>query len=1611
MQSIHTGILFPSIKDTVFTAPALRIPTRCFPSIIKQQLYQEQPLEGAVRNVKLGTEHVPGVQPASSSLCTQAADGREAQQTFAYLPTKPRKRGFIASLAPAAHLKYWNRNDLLGTKDRALSNMGNQDAKLKKCSGDVQEGAETGPKDGENTKKGGKRTLGKRGEGNSKKRSKSEPRPSVFSNLRIRKTLSKARDGTCGSKEDVLGSQALHTEELDSACSVLTKTPDISISADEAGLSDTDADHFEIPHDVPAAPANSDAQEGQRISSGSDTDIYSFHSATEQDDLLSDIQQAIRLQQATCDSDTSHLLSKVMGGPLANSHTLFLDAAEHLVAPEKEDTQLAGECPPAPIAVEEQDLAGTGDVRPDLTEISDFILEPSLDEQAAAQIHIQVSTPVTSKEGESVASPQPDTDNETIGPEESSGDLAVHNIFYENCQSKDTGYLPTQSQRLNGSTDLIDCAINGTPTTPQLATNHSGVKPYPPINPCYIKTTTRQLSSPNHSPFASPSHSPQLYRKQGQTFKHESAMRKKRSCSLIGNISRSADWTEELIKDQNKPLRKGSFSDFLVFGENGKGTESLPSESRKSSAQASASSFPNVFTGRTLLEKLFNQKKNAPEEAEKLCSQIIAVGLLLPFSDCFRDQCSKSAPQIPSTFDQDQLYTWAAVSQPTHSLDYLEGRFPRRIQAAWPPVTKSTVGEEEYLSHDSEVENKVKEESVPMKEDSQLPYSLLKEDHIQIIQQLEQTIEDLRTKLAQREKHNKQSNILAWDQIKPSSEPSIKVKDKLHISLKMCGEGKSVQTSPVEEFVLQKVPPLSILAQLDSSARSKNLKQLPSSLELPSHLTYCSELSVVLSPKPNSQQIDSSEIAQNGSASQTGHAPASLTVSESSDHKQILSRIPTPPPLPLLFPINNLEHASQMLPDKSDLGPCKTYILPPPPPPPPSFISGMGVPSPPPLLSNLYFGNQHPMPPPPPPPLPNGGAFPCLPPPLPPLPSSLFGSGIPPPPPLPNGISILNAPPLPPPPPLPSDIGMNHAAAFLAVHLPPPPPLPPGMGVSPSLPSSTGMPPPPPPPPPLPFPLGIGSRPISPSMGNRPPPPPPLPAAFFGSSPSPLPCSGPTPPPPPPPLPSFPGTEPTQPCFLASHMQGSILPSFACAPALGCLTPPLPAGLFAFGMNQDKGHRKAPIEPSKPMKPLYWTRIELHGKRDSRVSLVWEAVSEPKVDFHELENLFSKTAVKERKKPISDTIAKTKAKQVVKLLSNKRSQAVGILMSSLHLDMKDIQYAVLKMDYSVVDLETLQALFENRAVPEEQEKIDKHVKASKTKDQSKPLDKPEQFLYELTTIPNFTERVFCILSHSTISESIVSICRKLELLQKVCENLWEGPVLQVLGLVLAFGNYMNGGNRTRGQADGFALDILPKLKDVKSNDNSRNLLSYIVSYYLRHFDENAGKEECLFTLPEPQDLFQASQMKFEDFQKDLRKTRKDFQACETEADKVYKKSLEEHLQPFKNNMEEFISKAKIELEDTEKILTEVHSRFLETTSYFCVKPKIGEKEVSPNSFFSIWHEFTTDFKDFWKKENKLILQERLKEAEEVYKQKKEKTSIIVKPKHESGIKAKLSLRS
>ncbi|CAH2328329.1 formin-1 isoform X1 [Pelobates cultripes] len=509
-----------------------------------------------------------------------------------------------------------------------------------------------------------------------------------------------------------------------------------------------------------------------------------------------------------------------------------------------------------------------------------------------------------------------------------------------------------------------------------------------------------------------------------------------------------------------------------------------------------------------------------------------------------------------------------------------------------------------------------------------------------------------------------------------------------------------------------------------------------------------------------------------------------------------------------------------------------------------------------------------------------------------------------------------------------------------------------------------------PPPPPL-LPNSVPPPPPVPSLGSGPPPPPPLPG-WGPPPPPPLPGSGPPPPPPlpgsgPPPPPPLPGAGPPPP------------------PPLPGAGPPPPPGLIYGGISSaSKAPRKPPVEPGCPMKPLYWTRIQVKVSSSSVNSTLWDSLKEPSIaDTKEFEDFFSKTSVQQKKKPLSETFEKkTKAKKIIKLLDGKRSQTVGILISSLHLDMKDIQQAILNVDDSIVDLETLQALYENRAQKEELETIKKHYATAKAED-VKLLDKPEQFLHELSQIPNFSERSQCIIFQSVFTEGICSVRRKVEILSRASNDLLEKEsVKDIMGLILAFGNYMNGGNRTRGQADGFGLEILPKLKDVKSTDKGLSFVDYIVRYYLRHFDQDAGTDKSVFPLPEPQDIFLASQMKFEDLEKDLRKLKKELEVCEKKAAIVEKDSPECHLQPFKDRMAAFIQKAREEHETEENDLNKAKTSFDKTVEYFGTKPKAGEKEVSPNSFFVVWYEFCSDFKDVWKRESKTFSTERLRLAQE-----------------------------
>lgn len=128
--------------------------------------------------------------------------------------------------------------------------------------------------------------------------------------------------------------------------------------------------------------------------------------------------------------------------------------------------------------------------------------------------------------------------------------------------------------------------------------------------------------------------------------------------------------------------------------------------------------------------------------------------------------------------------------------------------------------------------------------------------------------------------------------------------------------------------------------------------------------------------------------------------------------------------------------------------------------------------------------------------------------------------------------------------------------------------------------------------------------------------------------------------------------------------------------------------------------RKNPVKPSAPMKPLYWTRIlatplqqATHCEQDNNiVKPLWLEIEETSLDnIDEFTDLFSRQVVKA---PVKKKIeVKTKI-QPVKILDSKRSQNVGILAQSLHVEFSEIENAIYNFDMSVVSLEALQQIYE-----------------------------------------------------------------------------------------------------------------------------------------------------------------------------------------------------------------------------------------------------------------------------------------------------------------------------
>ncbi|XP_070509313.1 protein cappuccino-like isoform X2 [Chironomus tepperi] len=508
---------------------------------------------------------------------------------------------------------------------------------------------------------------------------------------------------------------------------------------------------------------------------------------------------------------------------------------------------------------------------------------------------------------------------------------------------------------------------------------------------------------------------------------------------------------------------------------------------------------------------------------------------------------------------------------------------------------------------------------------------------------------------------------------------------------------------------------------------------------------------------------------------------------------------------------------------------------------------------------------------------------------------------------------------------------------------------------------STNIPMPPPLPPPLP-----------PNSSNSSVPPPPPPMPMSSSMPPPI--------PPAPPLsnvPKPPPGPPAPPNALNQHKGPCPLP-----PPISMVTPAL---------------RKNAVNPPKPMKPLYWTRIvtpiivQQHQPQDTtdgktspdemmEKDELWKEIDETNLDnLDEFTELFSRQGVVPR--VTKETTTMPKKIKAIKILDSKRSQNVGIFVRSIHVDFAEIEHAIYHCDTSVVSQETLQNIMAIRATNEELSMI-KEAKASHNGSELPPLDAPENFLLKISEISSSAERISCIVFQDEFEEQCIMVSRKVHVVKSLCEFLLENEHLkEVFSIILTLGNFMNGGNRQRGQADGFGLEILGKLKDVKSKDPKITLLHFIVKTYITHARKSCGLTEIELPIPDPNDVDKSLHIDFGECQQQLNALKNKVEECKKTTEKVIAASAEEHVQPFKDKMEAFLTMATKKIESRLLKVEECKVLFIKTLKFYKYMAKSGTiDETTPAQFFEYWTSFTSDFNMIFKKEIVILTNELLKKS-------------------------------
>ncbi|XP_027698679.1 disheveled-associated activator of morphogenesis 1 [Vombatus ursinus] len=428
----------------------------------------------------------------------------------------------------------------------------------------------------------------------------------------------------------------------------------------------------------------------------------------------------------------------------------------------------------------------------------------------------------------------------------------------------------------------------------------------------------------------------------------------------------------------------------------------------------------------------------------------------------------------------------------------------------------------------------------------------------------------------------------------------------------------------------------------------------------------------------------------------------------------------------------------------------------------------------------------------------------------------------------------------------------------------------------------------------------------SPIPGSLPPPPPPpLPGVgHLPAAPPPPPPGGPPPPPGPPPL-------------------GGIMPP-----------PGAPLGLAL--------KKKNVPQPTNALKSFNWSKLP----ENKLEGTIWTEIDDLKVfknlDLEDLERTFSAYQRQQKETDATDDTLSSRHKvKELSVIDGRRAQNCNILLSRLKLSNDEIKRAILTMDEQEdLPKDMLEQLL--KFVPEKSDidLLEEH------KHELDRMAKADRFLFEMSRINHYQQRLQSLYFKKKFAERVAEVKPKVEAIRIGSEEVLKSTALrQLLEVVLAFGNYMNKGQR--GNAYGFKLSSLNKIADTKSSiDKNITLLHYLITIVEKKYPKVLHLNEELRDIP------QAAKVNMTELDKEINTLRSGLKAVEAELE--YQKSqVSQPGDKFVSVVSQFIAVASFSFSDVEDLLNEAKELFTKAVKHF------GEEagKIQPDEFFGIFDQF------------------------------------------------------